>query len=756
LRSPRTILGEKIIIVTSNKTIINKPKSQGANLGFEEKLWAAADKLRGQIDSAEYKHIVLGLIFLKYISDGLEKNYRQLDLWTTTQQDKLENERPFTVPKEASFTYLQWNANQQNIGELVDGAMAIIERENLSLKDALPQNYASLDSRRLRELIELLGTIELKDAESRTQDIIGRVYEYFLGQFARLEGKGGEFYTPQSVVKLLVEMAEPYRGSVYDPCCGSGGIFVQSEKFVKAYGGRTEDILIYGQESNFNTWKLCKLNLALREIKANIGSQNADTFHQDLHPDLKADFILTNPPFNISDWGASRLLQDDRWQYGIPPVNNANYAWIQHIIYRLAPNGIAGFVMSNGSLNHSHKEGEIRKAIIEADLIDCIVALPSQLFYTTQIAACLWFITKNKKDVKLRNRSGETLFICADRLGKMSDRTHRFLADEDISLIANTYHSWRSSEKFSNYKDIPGFCKSATIAEINSHKNSLIPGRYVGFERKKKQWNMEQMRDELTEIKSRVSEVYRASEIALTVLHSFSLAEPLLKRPSHWQTVTLEPHPKSEFIIHVDSGGTPSTKKDEFWNGKIPWLTPKEITGFTDSFYVSKTERTITQKGLSGSAAKLLPPGTVMLTKRAPVGAVAINAVPMANNQGFLNFQCGEKLRPLYLAYWLRANKEYLENIANGSTYLELYKSDLFEVKIKVPTLAEQDAIIQVISALQYVALLGLPLEQSVTKPEETIKMQEQNMRLRSILDAILPKLLSGEIDVYRLLEQLK
>ncbi len=356
---------------------------------------------------------------------------------------------------------------------------------------------------------------------SRSQDILGRVYEYFLGKFASLEGKGGEFYTPQSVVKLLVEMIEPYKGKVYDPCCGSGGMFVQSEEFVKAHGGNEEDISIYGQELNPTTWRLCKMNLAIRGIKGDIGSRNADTFREDLHHNLKADFIIANPPFNMSDWGAQSLHSDDRWQFGVPPSNNANFGWVQHKIHHLTDNGIAGFVLSNGSLSSSQgrDEGVIRKSIIEADLVDCIVALPSNLFYTTQIAACLWFLTKNKKNPRYRERHGEVLFIYAYKFGRLVDRIHRELTKEEIELIATTYHNWKSREDFGKYRDIPGFCKSVKLSEIRAHKYALVPGRYVGFDTSvSEQWDVSRLRSELSKVEDRLSQISKASERALLVL----------------------------------------------------------------------------------------------------------------------------------------------------------------------------------------------------------------------------------------------
>ena len=508
------------------------------DLDYANKLWKAADALRGQIDAAEYKHVVLGLLFLKYISDSFEARRDELrdeleaEGIEGTQierllesRDEYTAERVFWVPPEARWTNLQNQATRPDIATLIDDAILAVERDNLNLKGKFSRDYArrGIAPEKLKALIDLFADTGFKDEHARARDMLGHVYEFFLSKFAQAEGKlGGEFFTPHSIVRLLVEMLEPYEGRVYDPCCGSAGMFVQSERFVEAHGGQKTDISIFGQESNPTTWRLAHMNLAIRGIEANLGSQPADSFLRNLHPDLKADYILANPPFNISDW-SGRLLQDDvRWRYGTPPVGNANYAWIQHFIHHLAPpngrGGVAGFVMANGSLSSgSGGEGEIRQRIVEADLVDAIVALPPQLFLTTGIPACLWFLTRDKTGRNLKasdhDRTEKTLFIDARRLGTMQNRTLRVLTgggdgetlladglgdpkhDSDIGRIVYTFRQWRGEPTPTwwdeaehgewIYRDIPGFCKAETIAGIGKHGFVLTPGLYVGTEEQK-------------------------------------------------------------------------------------------------------------------------------------------------------------------------------------------------------------------------------------------------------------------------------
>ena len=508
---------------------VKKSKNEVKEQPIEQVLWAAADKLRKNMDAAEYKHVVLGLIFLKYISDSFYELYYKLkegkgEYEGADPDDPYEYraENVFYVPPQARWDYLQSRAKLPTIGKDIDEAMEAIEKDNPSLKGVLPKEYAKekLDKQSLGGLIDLIGTIALGDSASKSNDILGQVDEYFLGQFALAEGKkGGQFYTPRSVVRLLVEMLEPYEGRVFDPCCGSGGMFVQSEKFVEAhrdhYNGKSREIdklfervvSIYGQESNQTTWRLCKMNLAIRGIDStNVLWNSEGSFLNDAHPDLKADFVIANPPFNDSDWSGELLRNDGRWKYGVPPVSNANYAWIQHFLYHLSPRGTAGFVMAKGSLSSkTNGEGEIRKNLIEAPLVDCIVNLPTKLFLNTQIPACLWFLSREKEINPNHPRRNKILFIDARNMGTLINRRTRELTDEDISKIADTYHNWKKDD--GSYEDIPGFCKSATLDEVRELDYVLTPGRYVGLPEEDDDFDFEERVQKLTaELKTQMEE----------------------------------------------------------------------------------------------------------------------------------------------------------------------------------------------------------------------------------------------------------
>jgi type I restriction enzyme M protein len=540
------------------------------DLAYADTLWKSADTLRGQVDAAEYKHVVLGLLFLKYVSDAFDarrdelKGELEADGITGPQLESLlENrdeytaERVFWVPPEARWANLQNQATRPEIATLIDDAILAVERDNPNLKNKLPRDYArrGIEPIKLKALIDLIADIGFKGDRAKARDSLGRVYEYFLGKFAQAEGKlGGEFYTPRSVVRVLVEMIEPYQGRVYDPACGSGGMFVQSEKFVEEHGGQKTDINVFGQESNPTTWRLAHMNLAIRSIEANLGDQPGDTFLRDLHPDLKADFILANPPFNVSDWSAKLLQNDVRWKYGMPPAGNANYAWIQHFIHHLAvPNGrgggVAGFVMANGSLSsNSGGEGEIRQKIVEADLVDCIVAMPAQLFFTTGIPVCLWFLTRDKTGRNLRhggrNRKGETLFIDARKLGSLQTRTLRVLSggddgetmlpdgkgdpkpDTDIGRIVYAFRQWRGEPQPAwwdegkhgawAYQDMPGFCKATQLDDIAKHGFVLTPGRYVGAEAQEE--DDEPFAEKYPRMLAELEEILREGERLTTVV----------------------------------------------------------------------------------------------------------------------------------------------------------------------------------------------------------------------------------------------
>ncbi|MCF7944477.1 MAG: type I restriction-modification system subunit M [Spirochaetia bacterium] len=499
---------------------------------IEKQLWSAADKLRKNIDAAEYKHIVLGLIFLKYISDAFEELYKELKEEESEgadpeDKDEYKAVNVFFVPTIARWTYLQNKAKEPTIGKAIDDAMDAIEKENPSLRSVLPKVYArgNLDSTNLGSLIDLIGNISMGTTKDRSADILGHVFEYFLGEFALAEGKkGGQFYTPRSVVELLVEMLEPYKGRVLDPCCGSGGMFVQSEKFVEKHQGRIDDISIYGQESNQTTWRLAKMNLAIRGIDSSqVKWNNEGSFLNDAHKDLKADYVIANPPFNDSDWSGDQLRKDGRWQYGVPPAGNANYAWIQHFLYHLNPKGQAGFVLAKGSLtSKSSGEGNIRKELVEARLVDCIVNLPAKLFLNTQIPASLWFLNRYKANGGFRNRTDEILFIDARELGHLINRRTKVFSKEDITKIAETYHAWRNPD--GEYEDIKGFCNSTFIEKVRELDYVLTPGRYVGLAEEEDDFDFNERFTQLrAEFEDQLKEEERLSKLILENLDKVKL-----------------------------------------------------------------------------------------------------------------------------------------------------------------------------------------------------------------------------------------
>ena len=480
------------------------------NVGFEEKLWQAADKLRSNMDAAEYKHVVLGLIFLKYVSDSFEEKYQALleeGYGDEEDRDEYLADNIFWVPKEARWSEIQKHATNADIGSVIDHAMETLENENNTLKGVLTKNYsrAELDKTRLGELVTLFTNIEVGSTAAQERDVLGRVYEYFLSKFASAEGKlGGEFYTPSCIVRTLVEMIEPFEGQILDPACGSGGMFCQSARFVKEHQGNIRDISIFGQESNPTTWKLAKMNLAIRQLEANLGRHNADSFHDDQHKTLKANYILANPPFNVSDWGGERLQDDIRWKYGIPPVGNANFAWLQHMIHHLSPaGGVCGTVLANGSLSsNTSNEGNIRKNMIIGDVVECIVAMPGQLFYSTGIPVSLWILRKGKTE----QSQNKVLFIDARKLGHMIDRKVRELSGDDIRKIADTYQNWRQEK---GYEDIQGFCKEVALEEIEAQGYILTPGRYVGIEQEDD--DSEPFEEKMERLTSELSEMFRES-----------------------------------------------------------------------------------------------------------------------------------------------------------------------------------------------------------------------------------------------------
>ena len=497
------------------KSPVRTAANEGAALGFEEQLWKAAEGLRGHVEPAEYKHIVLGLLFMKYITDnaGIKQKTARAKAHSSTAS--------FVVPPSAIWSGLVLAAQDGRATDALSTAMKDIEASNPSLHGLLTFDVKRIDNERFAALMGVLDNISLDQTAGDSRDLLGRVYEYFLAKFASSEGRsGGEYYTPRSVVQLLVEMVQPSSGTLYDPCCGTAGMFVQSARILTEHGGRVGKVAVFGQESSPTTWRLAKMNLALRGIQADLGPRHADTFRNDIHPSLKADFILANPPFNARDWGGDKLARDPRWQFGTPPANNANYAWVQHILSHLKPTGVAGFVLSNGSISSDQSgEGQMRQRMVSADVIECIVTLPNQLFYGTQIPACLWFISPSKTRGGAIGLANRTLFIDARSRGHLVDRVHADLSPQDVSEIADVYHRWRAEGR--DFQDVPGFAKAATTDEIRQHKYSLVSGRYVGFARDKTPgFDPKQLAAEIDEARSRLADIAAASRRSLSMMEA--------------------------------------------------------------------------------------------------------------------------------------------------------------------------------------------------------------------------------------------
>lgn len=692
------------------------PRSKKSHaLGLEQSLWEAANRLRSNMDAAEYKHVVLGLVFLRYVSEVFMTRHEELtrlvsdadsDYYMPTEEarratledrDEYISEGVFWVPEGHRWHDLVKAGKQTNVGELIDSAMDAIERENPSLKGVLPKNYArrELAPQTLGGLLDVFSRNDLSSAEHAGTDVLGRVFEYMVSQFASAEGKlGGEFYTPSSVVRLLVDMLEPFNGRVYDPACGSGGMFVQADKFVRAHGGVRNDIAVYGQEQNPTTWRLAKMNLALRGIDANLGPQWGDSFHADLHPDLRADFILANPPFNISEWGGKQLEDDPRWKYGSPPAGNANFAWLQHMLHHLAPTGTMASVLSNGSLTSTQSaEAAIRRKLVESDLVECIIALPTQLFYTTPIGVSLWIMAKDKSGEGVANRSdrhGKVLFIDASALGSMTSRVHRELAPGDIAQIAGTYHSWRNRTE-DTYEDVGGFCAEISTEEIKTHNFMLGPSRYVGFsESDGSSFSIQDLHEESAlAVRSAFSS---RVDLQQGVLEAIRILEKDVD-PDSW------PLTRIGDVAKVVGGGTPRSGESENFGGDIPWITPKDLTQHRGR-YVYSGARNLSAQGLATSSARIIPKGSVLVSSRAPIGLVAIAGADLATNQGIRSLILNEGQVSEFWYYLMRLSTRTLEAHANGTTFREISGSGLGNIRLRVPDLTEQNRLADLLGSL--------------------------------------------------------
>lgn len=698
------------------------------SFGLEQSLWEAANRLRSNMDAAEYKHVVLGLVFLRYVSEVFTVRQEALsqlvrdpssDYFMPTEaarnatledRDEYTSEGVFWIPEGHRWADLVRAGKQSNIGELIDAAMDAIERENPSLRGVLPKNFArrELAPQTLGGLLDTFSRSDLSAADRADTDVLGRVFEYMLAQFASAEGRlGGEFYTPSSVVRLMVEMLEPFQGRVYDPAMGSGGMFVQADKFVKAHGGVRNDIAVYGQEQNPTTWRLAKMNLALRGIDANLGPEWGDSFRNDLHPDLRADYILANPPFNISEWGGTELRDDRRWKFGVPPAGNANFAWLQHMVHHLAPGGSMASVLANGSLTSTQSaEAAIRRELVEADLVDCIVSLPTQLFYTTPIAVSIWFLSKNKgATARRRDRRGETLFIDASSCGHLTSRVHRELDEGDIETLSRVYHSWMGEEP--GYVDVPGLCKSVPVEGIREQGYMLGPSRFVGFA----EGDTTPISLAETELRSMalVQEGFAARlEIQQGVLDAVDgLAS--IGDSNRW------PLTRIGDVAKVVGGGTPKTGVDEYFGGDVPWITPKDLTQHVGR-YITHGARNLTASGLSASSARVIPKGSVLVSSRAPIGLVAIAGGDLSTNQGIRSLLLNDQQVPEFWYYLMRLSTRTLDAHANGTTFREISGSGLANIRLRIPDLAEQRRLADLLGSLDSEIENNLRINRALTE----------------------------------------
>lgn len=657
-------------------------------LGIEDKLWSTANALRGSLDSSDYKHVVLGLLFLKYLFDAVGSG----------------SSGDLPTPGDVSWNDVRAASRASRPHDALDQLVARIERLNPGLKDAFPRfsSFEGLSGRALEQLTAALGDVDLADAQTSGRDVLSRTYEYFLTRFAAAEGRlGGEFYTPHSIVRLMVSLLEPFNGTIYDPACGTGGMFVQAKLSAEASGGSYSSVRVVGQESNPMTWRLARLNLALHGIPHDLGRTWGDTFSSDQHPDLRADYILTNPPFGKGTaWPRDSLLFDERWRFGIPPQNPANFAWLQHYVARLADRGVAITVMPNGTLTSRGAEGEIRTGMIRSDIVECVIALPGQLFYSTPISVCLWILNKDKGKRKgRRSRTGEVLFIDARVLGHMTSRVHRTLSDEDIGAIAGTYHSWQGRNGL-RFRPEPGFSAAVAIDQIAEAEYSLNPSHYTAVDPELDPDELlMRATGEAGATSTALTELGPAVKAAAEVLDAASLGLRVRRAlPGTWTAVRVSD------AGTVTGGGTPSTRNPAFFGDDVPWITPRDLTDHRGRD-ISRGQRGLTFAGLSACGAKIVPAGSVLVSSRAPIGLVALAAVPLCTNQGIRAITLDESRHdPRFWYYLMRASSARLEAAGNGTTFRELRGSVLARMQFVVPPLDEQREIAGYLESLEAAA----------------------------------------------------